>query len=203
MNKLKKRIYVLPLILTILTFVGVGVVLAYLTKSEQMTNRFTIGEVETTIVETFNPPPTLTPGNNDYVKEVAVKNTGTSESYVRVAIEFSDKTIRDTSYFFSTNGNAYYTIDDFKNHLPSDWVYISNPALGGDYYYYTKKVKAGETTPKLFTKVRTAFADEASIVPYDIFVYAEGIQAIDAKGDPKTTSAQPYLEVWKSFLKAS
>lgn len=125
-------------------------------------------------------------------------------------MDFSDEAIHDKSYFSNdtdmeieqyysaardtNNGNAYI------NHLPADWVFVpdnSNEKELAGYYYYTKPIKPNESTPSLFTYVKTLYDNMDDVKQYDIIVYTESVQTTDSNGEAYTD----YEAAWKDFLK--
>lgn len=67
-----------------------------------------------------------------FSKVVQLTNTGYLDAYGRVKLTFEDSEIEKRSQF-SPDGVNYYSVADYKNHLPAGWTY--NESDG--YYYYT------------------------------------------------------------------
>lgn len=208
----------------------VGSIYAILIADDETPNHVTVGEDIITVEEgttDFVPPDDP---NDPFRKLVQITNKGNIPCYVRVAIEFSDDKIRDITYFSYENPNAEETpsvsdeswklakiTDDsdseyFINDLPDGWVYITESGdilqtedaetlsdLGG-YFYYTKPVAAGKSTDALIAWVRTAFETDADMVAYDIFVYSESVQTVEAATGEEY---KDYLSAWKSILNAN
>ena len=177
---------------------GVTAVSAYYTAHEKSTNTVTPATNEITVVEKFNPPTELKVGANTYQKEVQIKNTGNSDTYVRVFCDVSEDSVRDTTSF-SSNGTSWYSIGDYRNHLPDNWSYITTGDLAG-YYYYTLPVKAGASTTALVKQIKTEFSKEEDIKPYDVIVSAESIQIRDKYGQ-LFTGADAWKSAWTEFVK--
>ena len=208
----KKNIIVIAASVLVLAAVITGV-LAYLTDNEAHINKAAESQVIVDIVEDFVPPDPddIEPGNTiEYKKEVTAKNTGEADSYIRMGVEFSDGRAENES-LLSSDGVNWYTVSDYKNHLPTGWVYLDDAALGGGYYYYKNIVKAAvkngagatisqaESTPKLFSYVRTTFREDEEAYPYDIYMYAEAVQTISNTGEVKT-GTNAAIDTWRSFL---
>ncbi|MBR3026192.1 MAG: SipW-dependent-type signal peptide-containing protein, partial [Oscillospiraceae bacterium] len=77
--------------------------LAYFTSSDNVTNRFSgkndsdeKTNVEIEITEHFEPPPEQ--NDDPFQKTVQISNTGNTDSYIRVRLEFSSSEIRDISW---------------------------------------------------------------------------------------------------------
>ena len=202
MTKIKKT-FLIPVI----TAVTAGIVatainlpsstFAYLTDGESTTNKLTVGENVIEITEKFTPPEELVTGANTFDKEVKVTNTGDVSCFTRVFLELSDNDVRGESKL-SPDGTNFYTVEEFKDHLPTGWVY-EDSALLGPYYYYTSAIAPGEETPYLIKKVQTTFASAEDIEPYDIYVYAESVQVLDKDGQ-NFTGADVWKQAWTEYL---
>ena len=168
---------------------------AYFTDAGSVTNEMSTGHNTTEIVETFTPPKTI-PKNSEtpYTKDVTIKNTGTVPCYVRVFLDFSDQTARDSSVV-SGDGTNYYSMADYASHLPSGWAYVSTGNLAG-YYYYTNILNPGETTNSLLKSVKTTLSNYESQNDFDILVHEELVQSDKADG----SGSQAYDAAWKEFL---
>ena len=210
MDKIKNRTKSFGIIgiLSLCLLIGLGTVgtLAYLTyKSKTVTNNFSVGNVDITIVEDFDKPTTLKVGDNIYKKTVTVKNTGTVNNYSRINVRFSDTNVEEISYFSSDNGTTWWGAADYKNHLPENWAYQETSPLTG-YYYYTKALAPGETSTPLFTNVKTTFIDKTADTnttinytprPYDIYLQSEAVQQYKLDGSEPHDS---YVNAWTEFL---
>lgn len=207
MRKLKKTV-LYPVMAAVIGTATAGAlqvtgVLAYFTNKKDSSNKFTVAENVIRIDETF-PDPTIVVGTNTYTKEVKITNTGTVPCYTRVFLEFSDNDVRSNSTV-STDGTNYYPISELKDHLPNGWVYVNSTddALS-PYYYYTGKLAVGASTPILIKSVKTTFADEDDIEPFDIYVYAESVQATDRNGvdyEGRTPAlTNPWRSAWEEYL---
>lgn len=174
--------------------------MAYFTYWKMFNNTFSVGENKIKITEEYIPPKEMQEGDNIYKKKVQIENTGTVPCYVRVFTEFSDSTLRDTS-FLSPNGSDYYPANQYKNHLPEEWVYITDEenALLGGYYYYTKPLNQKAVTVPLFKTVKTHFETANEIKDYEIIVYAESVQVLDKNGSAFEGDT-PYTAAWTEFL---
>ena len=201
-------------------------ILAYMTDSERTVNIQTIGNVTVHPDEDFEEPE-LKKGKNTFKKAVRVQNTGNSDSYVRVRLEFSEGNIEKVSGISQSQNGTYYSAvvdgidepvkDDSDNviiqtspyidHLPDGWVYIpedEDDELGG-YYYYTSILPAKKSTntvestytPYLCSHIMTWFENEDDVKPYDIYVYVEGVQIIDKDGAPFVETSQNAHDEWK------
>ena len=151
MNNRKKILVAVCLLSLCIT---VGVTSAFLMSSNTRTNSFFIGSNESGIVETFNPPETITKGDV-ITKDVKVKNTG-SKSYIRMFVAVSDNNLAKK---FNMNINT------------KDWTLDSD-----GYYYYNKPVNKGESTTSLFNKL-VFNQDLNKGSGLKIICYSESVQA--------------------------
>ncbi len=145
-------------------------------------------------------------------KVVTVKNEGTADQFVRVYLDFSDSRIRDKSrILYSENQQEGVTWDAFLADLPEGWAYVAETdptdgALLGGYFYYTKALKPGETTPPLIQGVKTAQETNTdNITDFDIVVYSESVQTTEIYADIPATpdSSWNWRAAWTSFLSLS
>lgn len=136
----KKNIYAVAALLTV---AGVGAfafggplegIRAYMTdRAETMENNFTIAlDPVLELPEYFPNDFEITGSRMEFTKMIQVVNSGYIDAYGRIRISFSDSDIEKLTAF-SYDGVNYYSVEDYKNHLPSGWVYNAED----DYYYYT------------------------------------------------------------------
>ena len=202
MKKLNKKV-IIPVVAALAGGVFAGVrylpasTSAYFSDKDKEANKFTIGENEIEVEEKFTPPDELVVGDNTFTKTVQFKNTGDVPCYIRAFIEFDDDSVRGVSKV-SPDGTNYYTMEEFKNHLPEGWVYVDSGNMG-PYYYYKNVIEVGASTPKLLHSVKTTFADPADIENYNIYVYAESVQTLDKNGNA-FTGADAWRTAWTEYL---
>lgn len=205
---MQKRVkpYVLVAAVLLLAVVIAGII-AYLTDNEFHVNDLMIKPVRTEVVENFEPPDLneFEPGNNiEFTKEISAKNTGEADCYIRISLEFSDAQKAKISRL-TWDGQNWYSVEDFHNHLPPNWVYVNDPQLGGPYYYYTKIVhcersnRPAESTTNLITGVQMDLeATEDISNDLDIYAYAEAIQVVGSTG--VVYHDQAAVNTWRSFM---
>lgn len=182
----------------ICTFI-LGGTFAYFTYWQKLSNSFTVGENTVTVVEDYKPPKEMEVGDNIYKKKVSIKNTGTIPCFVRVSVEFSYSDAEKNSKITS-DGVNFYHIEEYRNHLPEEWIYIDDSdELLGRYYYFTEPLEAGKETPLLFDSVLTHFETAGDIVDYDLIIYAESTQVVDKDGK-EFTGTDAYKNAWQEFL---
>lgn len=181
-------------------FTAVSAALAYFIHWRLLNNVFSIGYNDISIVEEYDPPKELKEGVNSFAKRIQVKNTGKISCYVRVLVKFSDSDIEKISEL-SPDGSEYYSALEYAEHLPKHWSYISeaDDELLGGYYYYTEELAPDQRTDPLLEKVKTTFEKAEDVTAYEIYVYSESVQTLDADGEAFTGN-EPYLDVWREFL---
>lgn len=207
------------LVCSIVAFPVAGI-WGYLTDGpEVLKNNFTIAlDSTTTVVEKFDDTkyPDIEGTAARYYKAVQIANTGYLDAYVRVRFDFSEDDIASKTKF-SWDGTNYYSLADYRNHLPHGWTYNASDG----FYYYTpivyaqgwedieKKLiynenlgeyfypKDGElitatciTTP-LVTHVRTEFATAADMRSYDLNVSSDSVPFYFGSN---------YQEAWSNYV---
>ena len=189
--KNKKMAFLSVLCAFLLCISWVSTTMLYTIDAQTETNRIVIGYNEIKVREDFVPPKELKQGDNIYKKAVSVENTGNTDAYVRVFVDFSSKEIAALSQVSNDNGATYSALSSFA---PSNgWLY------GNDtYYYYTVPLAPGESTSALFTNVKTTFENAADIQQYELIVYAESVQTKDLNGE--RTEGFDYATAWAQFL---
>ena len=194
-----KKKYIVLIVSAVLISVT-AYTLAYFTNSDFVTNRFS-GQnhpdeektVEISVSEQFDPPDEK--NDDPFQKNVRIQNTGNSDCYIRVRLEFSSSEIRDISWLSSDddpeNEDAFIRASAYQDSaLPNGWEYRAQDG----FYYYTEPVRPNQTTSSLIQWVKTVFPDDASVNAdeYDIYVYSEAVPADDENGDRLT-----YEDAWE------
>lgn len=156
---------------SVLIFTFGAAAYSYLSDGDTATNRIVIGTVQNSVVEKFDPPEKLEPGTS-FTKDVKVENTGTADNYVRIKAVFTDS--------------------DMKKYCTVDWNdtdYIYNEEDG--FWYYPQPLKAGESTPSLFTTITVSDEiPENQIKEFDVLVYTEAVQA---------RTFDSYTQAWETY----
>lgn len=213
MDNKKKIIVIIAGILAVIIAAAVTVY-AYLQSTVEQPNVFTVGSDSLQVTEVFTEPETMRM-TNQFEKKVMVQNTGTSEQFVRVYLDFSDSRIRDNSEIvYTKNGTSQEkTWSEFLSDLPENWVYVSDTDSDGDllggYFYYTKKLSSGETTNTLIDGVKTDFSAETgddnvdNINDFDIIVYTESVQTTEIDDSGTVYNDGDWKTAWKTFLEIS
>lgn len=134
---MKKR-FIIPIAGVLLCLTLGGGVYAFLSdKAETISNKFTVGNIETQIVENFPSGQKINKKSTDdqiISKTVRIKNVGNDPCYVRVTVGFNNDAV----------GASLTGINK------TDWVKTDDD----DYYYYKRILQPGETTSALFTGVK-------------------------------------------------
>ena len=147
----------LLLLLGLLLTGGMMRAYAYLSDREQTVNKITPGDSKIEILEEFDPPKSLNPGDV-FTKKVEIRNLGKSSCFIRCRLIFDR--------------------EDLLSHLILD-LDTANWCLEPDgYYYYVHAVKAGACTSKLLQKitVKEDIPEELLKEEFSIYVYAESYQ---------------------------
>lgn len=163
-NRFNKKLVVLLAALALTACVVIGTTVAYLVDTAgPVKNIFQPTKVECSIDEGFD----------EKVKEnVTVENTGEVDAYIRVAIVVTWKNYE--------NGDVYakapvqgtdYTID-LNN---TNWV------VKDGYYYYTKPVKAGDSTEVLIKECKPVEGKTPDGYGLNVEILAEAIQSEPAE----------------------
>jgi len=178
---MKKKIIALTLCVAMVAIAIVGGTLAYFTDTDEKTNVFTVGDIDIEINEKneegdenaeydeWLKEQTIMPGE-EVDKIVTVENTGSEDAYVRVTITVpADMTPVFVWEPDETPAAYKWAVDDNKND-PDNGVYV---------YYYTEKLAPkAETNALLVAMKLNGDVTEANVKdPYEVDVFAEGIQA--------------------------
>ncbi len=179
---------------------GIASTWAYFTHGRILDNGFWAGTNTIEIQEEYDPPKTLSVGENVFRKRVQVENTGTVPCFVRVFADFSDYEIREISEI-SPNGTDYYPADEFEEHMPVGWIRIheEEDELLGGFYYYTEALEPDEVTVSLFEKIRCTFKNADEIQPFDILISAESVQTRDCLGQV-FEGGDAFRQAWTEYL---
>lgn len=158
----KKKILVGLLAGVLISVLAIGGTVAWLTDKEEVTNTFSIGNVDIKINEEYKPED----GKDIYPGKVVtkiptVKNIGKNSAYIRVKVAIDSQI------------EKYLTLDYKLGTTSSEW-FIEN-----GYYYYNSIVVPNDSTKPIFTKFTLSgdFIEPKAEVSYDIIVYAEAVQS--------------------------
>lgn len=176
--RIRKREYSLLWICVIALIaldISVASVSAYFSDKEQRVNKVTVGDSNIEIIEEFDPPEEIEPGDS-FTKKVRIKNLGKSDCFVRCRIELSDEEIL-----------PYLEFDIDKE----NWSKESD-----GYYYYKEALEVGNQTGNLMEQVKIKESAPLKVTEkgFSILVYAESYQ----QGNFKKNQ---WKEAWTHFEK--
>lgn len=180
----RKKISTLIATLALVGTIGLGATLAYLTDSEQVTNRMTVGTVDINLTEETTQPGTVTgetginfetpilPGDIVSKKPIVKLASDSQDSYVRVSVVVSD--VANKKALPDTAKNDVF--EDVKGKITAtgDWVYSNG------YFYYQNIAKATDTDGYvLFETVEfnPEWKNEVKNSEFTIDIKAEAVQA--------------------------
>ena len=169
-----KVLSLLAIVAAVVVISGVGTTFAYFQdKTGEKVNEFSVGNVTTEIVEIFNKI-----NDHEYEKRPCVTNTGKSNCYIRMRYEVTPE-------------------NEMKDRLNIIGLPGANWTKEGEWYYYTKPVKPGESTTDLFQKVNVDYNEkDKPWVDFDIILYQEAVQAeVVANGQVVTDAAT----IWAQY----
>lgn len=159
----KKKVSAIIAVAIILNVTLIGSIAYLIDKTEEIVNIFNPGTVTTDVEEEFE---------NNIKSSIKVKNTGNTESYVRVAlVAYRVEVDADGNVVKRIGGNA--DVPSFE--LAANWVKY------GDHYYYTLPVPAGGEVELLASPITLQSYDDADGGVQAIDVMASGIQANPVK----------------------
>ena len=152
----KKTIIITVLAAALICALSFTATFAYLIDRDAAINQFYFCDNTIEIDEEFDPPAKLEP-NVFFKKKPWVKNNGNLPVFVRVKVEFSNSAAEDFCYPLEIMG---------------DWDLIDG------YYYYKKILEPDKRTDTpVFEKVHIRpDVSPASLVEFDIIIYAESVQ---------------------------
>ena len=133
--RLSKREIVFIISAVLLVMITVGGTIAYLTSATApVENEFTPGKVSCEVIETFE---------NNIKKDVAVKNTGNTEAFIRVAV---------LATFVDEAGNIFsqMPVEGVDYSIEFDTVKWTKGTDG--FWYYREKVEPEKFTDKLINQ---------------------------------------------------
>ena len=170
MFKKNRKLQVLLLSLILTFSVGVSTTIAYLTStSNEVKNQFEPSYVSCEVTETFR---------NNVKTNVAVKNTGDIDAYIRAEVVVTWKNEAGEIY-----GVTPVPGEDYEMTLPANTGWSEN----GGFYYYTDKVAKGDSTGVLISECEQRNAAPADGYYLSVEILASAIQVegvSDGEGDP-------------------
>ncbi len=208
----KRSKIIIAIAVPVILAAAVITVFAYIQNRTEQTNEFSIGEDVNTVSEVFTEPEDVGM-NNTFRKEVSVVNSGTSDQFVRVYLDFSDSLVRDKSKIVYTKNNVSQqkSWSEFIADQRDDWEFVPETSSADDailrgYFYYKGILQPGEKTPNLIDGVVTDFSDDPDesnpdkITDFDIVVYSETVQTTEINENGTEYTGAQWKQAWKSFL---
>ena len=169
----KIKLILLSIIGILVCATGLVTLAMLLSRTNQLTNTFELGNVTTEIDENFEKTDVAT----TFKKEPVVKNTGKNACYVRVRVSASPESALSIMGWNLGSDEGQWT--DGKD----------------GYYYYNSELKPGETTATpLFEKVEVI---DTTIEGFEVTVYQEAVQSkMNARDGSSTSDA---MTIWKAY----
>ena len=181
---MKKKLTAVALVIALVALAIAGGTLAYFTAQDTASNKITTGSIDIEVIEEMKtdngnvtypytgedgaPVLTIMPGHTQS-KIVTVKNTGSSNAFIRVKIEKAWKNADSTT---SAIPEAVTTDALALNMVSTKWVKV------GDYYYYSEAVAPNAITEVLFDSFTfgSQYGNDYANLTADIVVSADAIQ---------------------------
>ncbi len=161
---------IIPVLAGILLLAGIGFTYAFFTVSQKSDNPITVGYCDIRVNELGSIPADIPSGEAFTISDtVTVTNTGTTDCYIRAAIDF------DSNY-----SEAASTVKG----MDVKWIYDNG------FYYYSDPLKANDTTAPLLTGIDVAALDEDIAAGYKVGIYFEAV-------DPGNSLS--YQGAWQEF----
>lgn len=158
----RSKYQILALTLLLLSVIGVGTTMAFLsTETEAVVNKFIPGIVTTAVVETFD---------NNIKENVMIENTGNITAYIRVAL-----LINWVDPVGSISGQAPESGEDYSIIFPdgSDWF------VQDGFYYFIDPVDPGAMTSVLISSIEPSVTKEGYTLLVEIL--GSGIQSMPSE----------------------
>lgn len=208
MTSITKKTKNILIILALLLLAVVGATIAYFTGRTDFKNEFHVSEPGAAVVERFNPADHWVPGE-EKSKEVWFVNSGEADMLLRFKVTASwaegyepkdadghtvnplpDIWEKDI-IILNWNGSGVDKTDDDGS--IKDFQKITDSA--GTYYYYTKVLKAGESTDKVLESV--TFSSNLSNDDHTGINYSESQINLTITGETVLADPDAALEQWK------
>lgn len=202
MKRISKKTAGILILLGLFLLTVMGVTIAYYTSQKDFKNEFTVSEPGVAIQEKFNPSDFWVPGE-EKSKEVWFTNTGKMDMLLRFSVEVEwaddnhpDRAAEDVVTLYWNDGNGKRVSDDSQL---VDFVKKTQrvDTTVTDYYYYTKVLKAGESTQHILESVK--FAADLSNDGHDNSDYSNTQINITIKGETVLADPDAAADQWKEL----
>lgn len=156
---------------------------------DEITNPFALGTIDIEIEEEFNPPTSW--AGETIEKKVEIRNVGSAEALIRVAL---------VPRWYNPDGTPF--AGDTKL-IQLSGLAVTTPGWvdGGDgYYYYNAKVLSGEKTVPLLSEVTLNFTD---LVPEIVARYQDKTVIVEVKAETVHALEAAYEAVWPQVARSN
>ena len=190
---MKKKIVTICLVVALL-LTAAGGTLAYFTASDDKENTFTVGNVSIVLTEPNWDTVGAAEAREVYpgeplAKDPKVTNDGNNPCFVRISVDGLD--------CLGDAGMITYRTGHEPDALGTNWVKY------GNYFYYVKVLKPGESTTKLFEQIviptgvtnADRLSEAGKVIEYSVNVKAEAVQAQGAKSSFTAVEAMTVEEI--------
>lgn len=175
----KTKLILLSIIGILVCATGLVTLAMLLSRTNQLTNTFELGNVTTEIEENFEKTDVAT----TFKKEPVVKNIGENDCYVRVRVTVSPE------------GQLNILGWDTENWTEKDGYYYYKHVLKGD--PDGDGTKEGDSTTALFTTVAVKDEYKDTIDGFEVTVYQEAVQSkMNARDGSSTSDA---MTIWEAY----
>ena len=183
MKKTKKPAALLVSLALVLGIVVTGTIAFLVTNTGPVVNTFTPTKLSVDVEEDIE---------NGVKSNVAVRNTGDVDAYVRAMVVFSWVNEKGEVLGEAVDAGDYTItwmpdMDDTKDGVQNGWV------KSGNYYYFTEKVDAQAETDVLFTNCAPVAANVPEGYSLSVEILAQTIQA---DGVDSATGKTPVMIAW-------
>ena len=186
MKKTKKPAALLVSLALVLGIVVTGTVAFLVTNTGPVVNTFTPTKLSVDVEEDIE---------NGVKSNVAVKNTGDVDAYVRAMVVFSWVNEKGEVLGEAVDAGDYTItwmpdMDNTQEGVQNGWV------KSGNYYYFTEKVDAQAETDVLFTNCAPVAANVPEGYSLSVEILAQTIQADGMGKDANNQNATPVMIAW-------
>ncbi len=220
---MKKKILVLSLVISLVAITALGVTLAYFTATRDVTNTFTMGNVDILLREPawdgfdfddeeigtpdaqnpalgYNEAKPLLPGDTA-AKDPQVKNVGSNPAYVRLKVTISNyEGFRAASEMYEGEEDIDIIGDVVIGLNTTDWIPAGDGVVVGDTITYTFNyngiLASGNATNPLFTGIALPSQLDKELAPLQEsgFTIAVKAEAIQAENFANASAAFSALD---------
>ena len=208
MTSITKKTKNILIILALLLLAVVGATIAYFTSRTDFKNEFHVSKPGAAVVERFNPADHWVPGE-EKSKEIWFVNSGEADMLLRFKVDAS------WAEGYEPKNAAGEKVDPLPDIWEKNIITLNWNGGGGDktaddgsiknfrkitdsagtYYYYTRVLKAGESTDKVLESV--TFSSSLSNDDHTGINYSESQINLTITGETVLADPDAALELWK------